>query len=214
MDMDERTAARDLIRRVLQGEAAATQDFIEILAPIFTEQAGRLLGRYRHLGRGYDTMQRDDLVQEAFVAFLDDPRALLRVWDPERGSLARFLSAFARHKIISCLRRRRVWSERPTAPETLSARLGSECLEPELAARQQLAFVEAYIQSELSPREQELLRRIYIEQQSTEEICSQTQLSVDAFYQAKSRLRKKLEALREQIDMAPRPGVQLTPIEA
>lgn len=89
------------------GEAAAQ---IAGILPIVTRQA-RLLSKD-------DRFTREDLVQEGVIAAL---RAL-DTFDPERGSLASYIGACARNRMISYLRRG--MQESPMDAEKLDARAG------------------------------------------------------------------------------------------
>lgn len=200
--MDAEKESQDLVRRVLQGDGRAVTQLIHRLAPILLREAAIILWRIRRatLGRTVG-FERDDLVQHAYAEFLRDPARLLRAWTPKRGSLDGYLAGFARNQIISLLRKQRqtVQIEDPVEPETLRNLLVSDEVDARVENQDALQRALLLIEAELSPREQELLKRCYYEQQSSAQICGEMGLSTEAFYQAMSRLRRHLSELRKKL---------------
>jgi RNA polymerase sigma-70 factor (ECF subfamily) len=207
--MTQGTAGAELdparIRAALSGDAEAVHQLVAAVTPVVQARVARALLR-RVDARARDVQQEvADLTQEVFVAlFTDDARAL-RAWDPALGlSLVNFVGLLAQRKVASIFRVRRTmpWSEE-ASPEAIDAALdeaGSRKPESQARSRELLLRLLEQLEATLSPRGLDLFQRLYVQEQSLDEVCAQTGLSLDAVYQWRSRLGKAARAALEQLE--------------
>ena len=98
----------------LAGDAALVRELVAALAPVVHARVGRTLLRRRSRGGSDLRAALEDLVQDTFLALLQDGGKLLRAWNPERGlSLDSFVGLVAEQRVLATLRSRRKspWSE-------------------------------------------------------------------------------------------------------
>ena len=125
--------------------------------------------------------------------FTDDAKAL-KAWNPALGlSLANFVGLLAQRKVASILRskRRMPWTEEPSDDALENVSRGSEPgADAQAGSRELLQRLFEHLQASLSPRGLELFYRLYVDEQSIEDVCAQTGLNASSVYQWKSRLGK------------------------
>ena len=127
----------------------------------------------------------DDVVQETFTRFL---RALQdgKIRNPE--SIGAFLSGICNHVIQEYWRG--VWREPVMNPDSRPPERPSPPATDLLELRQAIAIA----MTQLSQRDQEILRAFYLEEKEKEEICQSLDLSDAQFrlilFRAKERFRK------------------------
>jgi RNA polymerase sigma-70 factor (ECF subfamily) len=188
----------------LAGDDGAVEQLVAAMTPVVQARVARALLR-RSESRGRDIRQDvADMTQEVFVAlFTDDARAL-RAWDPSLGlSLANFVGLLAQRKVASIMRvkRRMPWTDEPSS-ETLERDLHTPQppADAQAGSRDLLLRLFEQLQATLSPRGLDLFHRLYVDEQSIDDVCAQTGLNAAAVYQWKSRLgkaaREALEALQ------------------
>lgn len=94
----------ELLRRCLEGDSGARNDFVDRCAPVIHAAVRRLIrGRVpqdRSLGV-------EDIVQEVFLRLFKNDARLLRTHDPNRGALSTWLTIVARSTTLSVLRKKR-----------------------------------------------------------------------------------------------------------
>lgn len=151
------------------------------------------------------------MVQEVFLALLADEGRLLRQWDPDRGAgLRGFVKLVARQQVWSILRtgRRSPWAEDPTEGEHLSramdaASTGAPPADARLASADTLRRLMALIRAHMDTRSVVLFERLYVEERSVEAVCEEFQMSRDALYAWRTRMKRRLKGFRAQLEQAP-----------
>ncbi len=190
----------------LAGEEDALNRLVERLTPVIQSRVASAL--LRGSASGGLRPQVEDMVQEVFIALFDKGGATLRNWDPERGtSLESFVAVVAERRTISFLRsgRKNPWKEEATLPEELDG-LGSDAGSERLtASRELLGEILRRLEAELSPQGWQVFRLLFIEQLSVAEIRRRVDLSADAIYAWRSRLRRLARRLRQEIESERKP---------
>lgn len=188
----------EVLNAALSGDGRAMRSLVGQLRPAVEAEVGATLQRRAPWRSGRDPRQeRVDMVQEVFLALLSEDARTLRAWRPGRGrSLQSFVRLVARHEVISILRsgRRSPWTEDPTPIEDMS-RESSEHLEDQLANLDEARRILEQLKSELGTRSVLLFEALYVEQRSVEDVCSDFQMTREALYAWRSRLRKRTRAL-------------------
>ena len=203
------------IHAALRGEPDAIAGLVEDLAPIVQRRVARALLRS---GRGSTAQLRpeiEDSCQEIMAQLFMDGGRLLLAWQPERGlTLGAFVGLIAQRQVLSLLRSRRrsPFSAEPTDPMLLdadasgrtsgNAQAGSE-------ARELLQLVAHRLEERLSPAGLEMFYRLYVWDQSPDEVSQETGLSVEAIWQWRSRIRKA--AIEVQRELSVEAGVGASP---
>ncbi len=201
-----------LVERALSGAPDAIRALVERVTPVVRARVARILLRRGAAARGRDVSQElDDLAQDAFVALFERDGRVLRSWSPDGGlSLANFVGLVAERRTHSTLRSRRQspWSEDPTAPVDLGAKVGDASPERRLDQRSLLAAVLDRMRAELSPKGLRLFELLMIEQRPVAAICEETGMTSSAVYAWRSRLAKQARALRESLLAEPLEGAR------
>lgn len=211
-----------IVRSGLAGDPAAVRILIDAMTPIVHARVARALLR-RSEARGRDVSPDvADFTQEVFVALFTDDGKALRAWDPGRGlSFYNFVGLLAQRRVASLLRaRKRVpWSDETVRDSDPGpAGLDVESVEAGAASRELLARLLTHLESTLSTRGLDLFQRLYVDEQTVEEVCVQTGLSANAVHQWRRRLglaaREALEHLRSKRDSEPDMRAQVFSIGA
>jgi RNA polymerase sigma factor (sigma-70 family) len=207
--MSAQVVNRAMVHAALAGDAAAVRDTVDFMTPIVQARVARSLSR-RSETRGRDISQDiADFTQEVFVALFTDDAKALRRWDPERGlSFANFVGLLAQHRVSSLLRKRaRIpWAEdlddfeQQTPLNETVTRRGAES---SLASRELLARLLVELESMLSPRGLDLFQRLYVHDQTVEEVCASTHLSPNAVHQWRRRVGQAARQVLERLESAP-----------
>jgi len=200
----------ELVRRALEGESAARHALVVRLSPVVQRRVCRpLASSSAARGRPAERGEVLDLTQQILLLLFDRDARVLRSWDPSRGlSLLNFVGLVAEREAKAILRsgRRSAWAERPTADDEVSAlALDDRGPEDELVSREELTKIWHRLEEELSPRGMELFRALLIDQLSIEELSERFNMSSNALYTFRSRLRQQLHAIREQLTATPEP---------
>lgn len=190
--------------QALAGDREAVRRLIDALTPIVQARVARTLLRRRAEARGRPIRQEvEDCTQEVFLALFADDAAVLRAWKVERGlSLVNFVGLIAEREVASILRsgKRSPWTEDPTfgdSIETLSE--PSPGPEPMVASRQALEALLDRLRANLTPKGLDLFKRLYVQERTVEEVRAETGMSEDAIYAWRSRLRKLLKKLGQDL---------------
>jgi RNA polymerase sigma-70 factor (ECF subfamily) len=184
----------------LAGDAAAVRDLVEALAPVVQGRVVRTLLRRRPRGMADLTTTVEDLVQDTFVALLQDGARMLRTWNPERGlRLESFAALVAEQRVLATLRSRR---KNPFAEELAiddgDLEVAEEAtLSPEARAtsRQELRDLLDEVRSRLSPMGMELFMALVVREESIADVCARTRLSTSAVQAWSSRLKRLVQQL-------------------
>lgn len=201
----------ELVRRAVEGQAAARHTLVVRLSPVVQRRVCRPLASSR-AARGR-TVQRSevlDLTQQILLLLFDRDSRVLRSWDPERGlSLANFVGLVAEREAKAILRsgRRSAWAEKPTSDDDFSnVAVDARALEDHVVSREELQKIWHSLEEQLSPRGLELFHALLIEQHSIEELAEKFNMSPNALYTFRSRLRQQVQEIRRQLSSTPQPG--------
>ncbi|MEO1233165.1 MAG: hypothetical protein AAFZ18_30145 [Myxococcota bacterium] len=194
-DAPDLTAVLDA---ALAGDASAMRILVRELRPTVEAEVAATLHRRAPWRSGRDPRQeRHDMIQEVFLALLSENARSLRAWRPCRGrTLPSFVRLLARHEVVSILRsgRRSPWTEDPTAIEDMGE-TPSEHLEDQLANVDEARRILERLRSELGTRSMLLFEALYVEQRSVQAVCNDFEMTREALYAWRSRLRKRTRAL-------------------
>jgi len=199
-----------LVERALTGDGPGLRALVDRLTPVIQRRVARVLARTGG-ARGRAVRQElQDLVQEVFVALLENGARVLRMWEPARGmSLDGFVGLVAEREAISILRsgRRSPWSEDPTSYDSLDGHVGQElgfALNPEriVSERDLLGQILDTLYQELSPKGLLMFELLLVEQLEVDEVARRTGLDAGAIYAWRSRIGKMAREARERL--APR----------
>lgn len=195
--------ARSLVLRALKGDRAAVRHLIGALTPVVQARVSRALWAHRSQARGRDLRQETaDLIQEVFVALFEKDGKALRAWDPDRGSnLQNFVGLIAERQVMSVLRsrRRNPWSEDPTEQQDMDIRPVAADAEERVASREQLSTLYARLRGQLTPRGLELFELHVVRGRGVPELSAAFDMTPDAIYAWKSRLKRTLKKLHEEL---------------
>jgi hypothetical protein len=174
------------------GEVRLLREFIVAWMPLIRVRVARSIGRHRSFSR--DPRQEvEDISQEVFTLLFAEGAKVLRSWDPDRGlSLANFVGLVAeRHtSAIMSNRRRSPWTESPAMSDDFDTYLGSDDRSMALESKDFLLTLLDHVEEVLTPRGLELFERIVMREESIEEVCAATGMSVAAAYGWRKRLLK------------------------
>ncbi len=205
---------------MLAGNNDARDAFVRAMTPIVRHRVARVLHhRARRIGNEPQRQDLIDLVHDVFLALLDRDARVLRSWDPKKGlSLANFVGLVAEREAGSILRsgRRSAWAEEPS-DDIVERASHDASSEQRVEARQELELLLHHLQSHLSPRGHELFRALYVEHLPMDELCERHQISRNAAYTFKSRLKKlvdnwRVEEESRQVDASSTPARGVVPM--
>jgi DNA-directed RNA polymerase specialized sigma24 family protein len=191
------------------GSATAIGELVEELSPVVQQRVARALLMGGRRSQGQLRAEVEDLCQEVLLALFANDGRVLRDWDPERGlSLKGFVGLVAQRQVLSLLRSRQrsPLSTVPTDPVDLELQLGEGTGGAELSsdARQTLERLSLGLRERLSAAGLEMFYRLYVWEQSLEEVRKETGLSLEALYQWRTRIRKA--ALEVQAELSAEAG--------
>jgi RNA polymerase sigma factor (sigma-70 family) len=197
----------NLIRQTLEGNRDAARTLVSELYPVVQGRVARVLWRTRRSSDRNVQQEVEDLTQDLFRALFDDGGKALRAWDPERGlSLPNFVGLLAERHVIAALRsdRRNPWTEEPTMDATLDRyEAPGASPEPALLSRDLLEVLLDRLRLAVSPLGMYMFQLLYIEERSVEETAATTNMSADAVYAWRSRLRRLVATLAAELSAAP-----------
>lgn len=195
--------ARSLVERALRGDRAAVRHLMGALTPVVQARVARALWSHRGQAKGRDLRQETaDLTQDVFVALFEQDGKALRAWDPDKGaSLQNFVGLIAERQVMSVLRsrRRNPWSEDPTEDQAMDVRPVAPDAEARAVSRDQLAILYERLRGQLTPRGLELFELHVIRGREVQELAEAFEMTPDAIYAWKSRLKRTLSALRADL---------------
>ena len=194
------------------GSATAIAELVDELSPVVQQRVARALLMGGRRSQGQLRAEVEDLCQEVLLALFANDGRVLRDWDPERGmSLKGFVGLVAQRQVLSLLRSRQrsPLSAVPTDPADLELQLGAGVgghAELTSDARQTLERLSLGLRERLSAAGLEMFYRLYVWDQSLEEVRKETGLSVEALYQWRTRIRKA--ALEVQAELSVEAGLR------
>lgn len=189
------------IRSAIAGDAAALSELLSVATPVVQARVARTLLR-RPDARSRD-IRSDiaDLTQEVFVALFTADGKALKAWDPARGlSFPNFVGLLAQRRVASILRSRSAHLRtEPLEHEVMNDVIGAAPLPDTIASsREILTRLLERLHAQLSARGMELFERLFVKQESVEEVCAHMDLSSNAVHQWRRRLGlAATRALRE-----------------
>ncbi|RMH16597.1 MAG: sigma-70 family RNA polymerase sigma factor [Acidobacteria bacterium] len=196
---DQTTPAE--IERALAGDAAALAALVDELTPVVQARVARVLLRRRTTR---DVRQEvEDLTQEVFLALFAGGGRVLRSWQPQRGlSLKNFVGLVADRQATSILRsgKRSPWTEEPTAVDDLDRPADDADPEARALSRQQLRRLLELLRERLSPLGWHLFDLLFIQEKTVTEVCRTAEMSPEAVYAWRSRLRRQARRLARRIE--------------
>lgn len=192
------------IERALTGDRSSLDHLVVALTPAIQAEVARSLVRSGAV-RGRDGRQEVlDATQEIFCAlFANDGRAL-RAWDPEKGrKLVSFVRLIAKRKVISMLRShtKSPWSDDPTESEKLDVLSGSDEDALNHEERDAVSTLWSRLEPHLGERGVLLFQLLFVEEQEVEDVMARTQMSRDAIYAWRSRLRKQARNIGQEMGL-------------
>jgi RNA polymerase sigma-70 factor (ECF subfamily) len=196
---DERTAS---IERALSGDRAAQRALLARLAPVIQARAIRILSRRGGATARDPRQEMMDMVQEVFVALLENDGRILRAWRADGGlSLENFVGLVAERQVCSILRtgRRSPWKEEPTEHDDLEDELGPASRESSVLSRDLLEVVLDRLREELSPRMLGLFYALWVDETPVPVICEQLSMQPNAVHAARSRIAKRARAIAAEL---------------
>jgi DNA-directed RNA polymerase specialized sigma24 family protein len=201
----------ELVRRAVDGQPAARHALVLRLSPIVQRRVCRpLASSHAARQRRAERSEVLDLTQQVLLLLFDRDSRVLRSWDPERGlSLANFVGLVAEREAKAILRsgRRSAWAEKPTSEDDVSAfAVDERALEDQVVSREELQKIWHRLEEQLSPRGIELFHALLIEQLAIEEIAERFNMSCNALYTFRSRLRQQVQEIRRQLTSTPQPA--------
>jgi RNA polymerase sigma factor (sigma-70 family) len=186
------------------GSADAAQDLVGRLLPVVRMRVTRILWRWSAVAKGRDVNQDvDDMVQDVFVALLNQNARVLRSWAPDRGlSLPNFVGLVAERHVLSRLRsaRSNPWTEEATNDGELAARIGvDDMLELRVTLQQFLCILVERLHTQLTPLAMQLFVQLFIEQRSVTEVSGMCRMSANSVYVWRNRLVKRARTIASEI---------------
>jgi RNA polymerase sigma-70 factor (ECF subfamily) len=193
----------DLVRRALAGDPAALNKLVAALTPVIQARVIRTLLANRHRLAGGRVVRQDveDRSQDVFLALFSH---VLRDWQPGRGlSLQNFVGLVAERQVLSFLRSRRrnySWKEDPILTEEELERESPEIGPEDFAASSELlSLLLDRLREELSPLGRQMFELLFVQELSQAEVEAASDLSADAVYQWRRRLRLLARKLLAEI---------------
>jgi DNA-directed RNA polymerase specialized sigma24 family protein len=196
------------IRSALRGEASAIASLVDDLTPVVQRRVARALLKSGRSRPAELRPEIEDMCQEVLSQLFADDGRLLRSWQPERGlPLPAFVGLIAQRQVLSLLRSRKrsPFSTTPMDPTAIEghARGHGSDTQHQSEARQHLVLLSLGLQERLSPAGLEMFYRLYVWDQSAEEVSHETGQSVEAIYQWRSRIRKAALDVERELGAEP-----------
>lgn len=193
---------RRLLLALEKGDANLVKELVSDWIPVVQVRVARALHRRGEVAR--DARQEvEDITQEVFAVLFADDARVLRSWDPSRGlSLRNFIGLVAERHAGAILKssRRSPWTESPSDLFELDVHLGED--EGPALALESKDFLETLfdlVRETLTPKGLELFERLIVREESIEDVCASTGMTVEALYAWRSRLIKVTRALGTEL---------------
>jgi DNA-directed RNA polymerase specialized sigma24 family protein len=192
------------IARAVSGEPVAVRALIGELTPVVQARVARVLIRGGGAQRG-SLLRQDvaDLTQDVLASLFADGGKILKSWRPDGGlGLPGFVGMVAEREALSRVRSRRrsPMTEAPTDDVALERVAGSTDAEGEVLTRSALGRVVRGLERALSPLGMRVFRALFVEEADVETACRELELSPEALYQWRTRIRKAARDLARDGD--------------
>jgi len=187
----------DRIRGALAGDPQALSELIALATPPVQARVARAL-----LRQPTDRFCAvAELTEDVLVALLSEDGKALLAWRPAAGlSLASLIGLLAQRRVAATLHTRgeprqahvldpRVANDVESSPQTTKA-----------SSREILARLLERLQARLSARGMELFERLFVAQQSIEEVCAHMGLTANAVQRWRRSLGRESEAVLREIN--------------
>lgn len=192
------------IVRALEGDRSALDGLVATLTPAIQAEVARTLVRGGAV-RGRDGRQEVlDATQEIFCALFANEGRALRAWDPEKGrKLVSFVRLIAKRKVISMLRSntKNPWADDPTEHEMLDVIAGDDRDSLHHEERDAVSTLWSRLKPHLGDRGLILFQLLFVEEQDVEHVMAKTEMSRDAVYAWRSRLRKQARNIGQEMGL-------------
>ncbi len=199
--------APDTLAQALDGDPSAVRALVRHFTPVIQCRVARTLFRRAPSGRSGSVRQEvEDLTQEVFASLFAKNGHVLRCWDPERGlSLLNFVGLVAEREVTSILRsgRRNPWTEDPMDAPKLQTKTVTQSPERAVESREMFKIMLDKLRTELSPLGFRIFELLWCEEKSTDAVCEELNMSPDAVYAWRSRIRKLAKKLAQEMSASP-----------
>ncbi len=194
-----------LLNAAVSGDARALRQVVDLLLPTIQTRVARVLYRYRSRSGQRDVAQEvEDLTQESFVTLFADDARVLRSWNPERGSsLAGWVGLVVERNVGALLRtkKRSPWTEIPTEQDRLESVTPSPVAwEQRVHDRFRLLHIAEELQQAVSPLGFHIFRRLFVDECTDEELRNELDMSSEALYVWRHRLRQRAREIAAELD--------------
>jgi DNA-directed RNA polymerase specialized sigma24 family protein len=204
-------ASSDFPTSITTHDAQAMRELVVRLWPVVSARVVRVLRRRGDGLRGPSRERIEDLVQEVFVYLLESDAHALKAWRSAGGlSFENFVGLLAERRVISILRTglsRQSGLEDPTLEDQESEGQIDREFEFRLMSKDLLAELLDRLRENLAPLGMELFEALYVDQLSVAATAMRTQMTADAVYKWRERLRKLVARLALELQQESPPEV-------
>lgn len=179
-----------LIDRALRGDATALAALVKRLMPVLFARVRRACGT---TARAHGALDVDDLVQEVWLALVDDDGKLLRAYDPSRGATLEGYVGMVATREVGNIRQRVSAKKRGAhlraveeAPDRPDSRPNPE---QDAASRQLAARLGAHLEASLPERGQLVLRYTFNDGLEPAEAAHTMGVSLQVVYNWQHKIR-------------------------
>lgn len=196
-----------LVKAALSRNPQAVRVLVNRLTPVVQTRVARALLRSGVAQSASLAHEVEDLCQDVFVALFAKEGQALRCWDPAVGiELETFVGVIAWRQAISRLRARRASAHRLVSdPTELAQPSDPSSFAARIEARHSIDALAAKLAERLSANALDMFHRLFLWDQSVDEVCAETGQSAAAVYQWRTRLRRAVQELFEQPSVTPKP---------
>ncbi len=195
---------RALVRRAHRGDARAVGLLVRQLLPV-------VQARVRHFfaarsGRPLGASDADDLVQEIWIALLDDKARLLQGYDPERGATPQgYVGMLVQRELWNRLQRenaqKRGGKQRHVSlDDVVHPPSGDDDPESTALSRALLASLSEHLQRELPDKGCDVLRLLYDEHLSAADAADRLGVRTQVVYNWQHRIRTEARRFLAVVD--------------
>jgi RNA polymerase sigma factor (sigma-70 family) len=179
------------------------------LTPVIRSRVGQRLCRSGAVAySGEARFEAEDLTQEILMHLFERNGRTLRRWDAGRGlSLHNFVRLVAQRHVVTVLRRQWLHKESAAADEQLS-----RCPDPSPPAAMRLEGAEIISQlmealrARLTSRAMRILELLHFEDRSVAEVSAMLEMTPNALYAARNRIRGQLRAIARELQLLDEDG--------